>query len=242
MAELEEFKFIIPAFTPETMPIDRLMDYLSQVVILLGEPHELHLIRIEESSTRPVLAMARPVGLKARKRVAEVEAGGGSARRRNAYTRVQNMVEEDGAGAAFLEAPEGAVLLKFEAPESVGKTLSGIRQTTSIQGELIRVGGAQERVALLIQDETGETISGCYTNRRLAKELGSYLFEQIRVSGEGIWMRTPAGSWSLERMQVQSFVSLEERPLADVIRDLQAIPVDWPPDTLERLRELRNDN
>lgn len=242
MAALEEFRLIIPAYTPDTLPLDRLMEYLSQAAILLGEPHELHLLRIDQSSAAPVIAMPRPIGIQARKRVAEVENGGGSQRRRNAFTRLQRMVEEDGGEPAALEAPEGDIILRFEALESADKALCGIRQPTTIQGELIRVGGALDRVALLVQDEAGETISGCYTNRRLAKELAPYLFESVRLSGDGIWTREASGAWVLERMHVQSFAPLDDRPLEDVIRDLQAIPVDWPSDTIERLRELRSDN
>lgn len=240
MAVLEEYRFEIPAFTPETMPLDRLLEYLGQISILLGDPSELHLIGIETASTQPVLAMPRAVALKARAKAEEVQSGGGSERRRNAYTRIQRMVEDDGGGAAVLKAPEGAIILRFEPRAVVLPEAHSIRQPTTIQGTLISVGGKQERSNLLIQDEAGDIVSGCSANRALAKQLAQYLYETIRLSGDGTWERSAEGVWRLERMTVQAYLPLDDRPLGDVIKELQSIPVDWPSDTLQRLRDLRS--
>lgn len=240
MAVLEEYRFEIPGFIPETMPLDRLLVYLNQVAVLLGDPNELHLVRIEKASTQPVLAMPRAVGLKARKRVDELRAGGGSERRRNAFKVLQRMVGEDGGGPARLIAPEGATILKFEPSDESGAALHAIRQETAVQGTLMRVGGTQESSTVLLQTDDGEVISGCYANRTLAKELAAHLYEPVRLSGVGTWSRATDGRWSLERMQVQSFYPLDDKPLNDVIRELQAIPVDWPHETLQRLRDLRS--
>lgn len=242
MAVLDEYRFEIPAYFPDTMPLDRLLCYLSEVAIVLGDPKEMHLLRIERASTQPVLAMPRPAALKARKKVEEVRAGGGSERRRNAYTRIQRMVEEDGGGPALLIAPEGATILKFEPISHATTALHGIRKETTVQGTLIRVGGSQESSALLLQTDEGEVISGCYASRTLAKELAKLLYEPVRLSGMGTWMRSGEGRWSLERLNVQGFEPLDGRPLSEIVRELQAIPVDWPRDTLERLKQLRSEN
>lgn len=240
MADLDEFRFEIPAFTPDTMPIDRLMEYVQQVTILLGEPSEVHLLNIERASTQPVFGVSRTASVRVRGRISEVRAGGGSERRRAAFLRVQRMVEEDGDGPAILKAPEGVTILMFEPKEMPKAALHGIRQASTVQGTLIRVGGSSESSKVLLEDNSGNTIAGCYANRALAKQLASHLFESVRLSGVGSWMRSGDGVWSLERMQVQSFLPLEDRPLAAVLRDLQAIPVEWPTDTLERLQQLRS--
>lgn len=242
MADLDEFRFEIPAFTPDTMPIDRLMEYVQQVTILLGEPGEVHLLNIERASTQPVFGVSRAASVRVRNRVFEVRAGGGSERRRAAFAHIQRMVEEDGDGPAILKAPEGATILTFEPKERPKDALRGIRQASSVQGTLIRVGGSKESSKVLLEDDAGDTISGCYANRTLAKQLANHLFEPVRLSGIGSWMRSGDGVWSLERMQVQSYLPLEDRPLSAVLRDLQAIPVEWPADTLERLRQLRSAN
>ena len=106
MADLDEFRFEIPAFTPDTMPIDRLMEYIQQVTILLGDPGEVHLLGIERASTQPVFGVSRTASARVRGRISEVRAGGGSDRRRAAFLQVQRMVEEDGDGPALLKAPE----------------------------------------------------------------------------------------------------------------------------------------
>ena len=72
MTDLEHFEFAVPGYSPETMPLDRLMAYLEQLIIILGNPAELHLIAIKRSSTKPIIAMRPDVATKARRRVSEV--------------------------------------------------------------------------------------------------------------------------------------------------------------------------
>ena len=66
MKDLERFKFTLPGYTPDTMPLSRLMEYLKHLSIVLGSPDDLHLIGIERGSTRPVLAMRHDVAHRAR--------------------------------------------------------------------------------------------------------------------------------------------------------------------------------
>jgi hypothetical protein len=84
VTDLEHFKFTVPGYTPETMPLDRLLEYLTQLSIVLGQPGELHLVGVEKGSTRPVIAMRHDVAVKARMRAREIAQGGGSQRRRYA--------------------------------------------------------------------------------------------------------------------------------------------------------------
>ena len=107
MEDLERFAFTVPGYTPDTMPLDRLIDYLKHLAVILGEPSDLHLISIDRSSTRPVLLMRHDVATRARARVTEVRQGGGSERRRDAFHSIRKMVSEDGGKPATLQAKEG---------------------------------------------------------------------------------------------------------------------------------------
>lgn len=65
--DFEELEFVIPAYTPETMPFDRLLRYLAEISEVMGVARDMHLIRIEPSSTKPVFKMPTPVAMQARK-------------------------------------------------------------------------------------------------------------------------------------------------------------------------------
>ena len=45
------FKFTIGAFNPETIPMSRLSEYMSELASLLGEPSSVHFSGIESGST-----------------------------------------------------------------------------------------------------------------------------------------------------------------------------------------------
>lgn len=240
MADLERFKFTVPGYSPETMPLDRLMDYLAQLSVVLGKPGDLHLVGVEKGSTRPVLAMRHDVAVKARHHAREVAEGGGSARRREAYNTIRRMVAQDGGQPAVLKEPRGAIILKFPSVDiGQDQVIQSLRQPTSIEGTLVRVGGIGENAQLLIQELSGNVIAGCTASRAVAQELAHLIYHAIRVSGIGSWHRTEEGKWEITRLHVQTFEPLDESELEDVVARLRGVSVKWPADSIEQLQAMR---
>ena len=130
MADMERFEFTVPGYTPDTIPLDRLMEYLSQLIVILGQPSDLHLINIKRSSTKPVLAMRHDVAIRARLRVSEVRQGGGSARRREAFDALRRLVSEDGGKPAILRAREGKILEFPKVNIGADQIIHSVRQET----------------------------------------------------------------------------------------------------------------
>jgi hypothetical protein len=240
MEDLEKFKFTVPGYSPETMPLDRLMEYLSQLSMVLGSPADLHLVGVEKGSTRPVLAMRHDVALRARHHAREVSQGGGSRRRRDAFDTIRRMVAQDGGKPAVLRAPRGQVILKFPSVD-IGQdnVIQSLRQPTSIEGKLVRIGGIGENAQLLIQELNGTVIAGCTASRPVAQQMAHLIYQDVRVSGIGSWHRNEEGKWQVTRLHVQTFEALDESALEDVVAQLRAVKVKWPEDTLEQLQAMR---
>jgi hypothetical protein len=238
MADFEEMEFVIPAYTPETMPFDRLLVYLRQIGEVLGAPHEMHLVRIEASSTKPVLTMPIPVAAQARASAAAVRMGRGTNRQRSAYIQIREMVKMDGGVPASLKDRTGTILDFPPMPEATG-TISGVRQASSYDAILIRVGGVADNIPLLMEDLSGEILSGFSAPKVIAKTMAPLLFEPLRVTGIGSWERSADGVWKLSKMLIQSFEPLGDETLADVFQKLRAAPVTWPPDADDVLRAER---
>jgi hypothetical protein len=240
MADLERFKFTVPGYAPETMPLDRLMEYLKQLSIVLGNPGDLHLVGVERGSTRPVLAMRHDVAVKARHHAREVAEGGGSARRRDAFQTIRRMVAQDGGKPAILKEPKGAVILRFPSVDiGQDQVIQSLRQPTSIEGTLVRVGGIGENAQLLIQELNGNVIAGCTASRATAQDMAPLIYHAIRVSGIGSWHRTEEGKWVVTRLHVQTFEPLDESGLEEVVAKLRAVNAKWPDDALEQLQAMR---
>jgi hypothetical protein len=240
MEDFEELEFVIPAYTPDTMPLDRLLQYLQQIGEVVGVAHEMHLVRIEPSSTKPVFKMPVPVAIQARSRAASVQRGDGTVRQRAAYNRIRQMLRRDGGKPASLNDKRG-VILDFPPTPEAGP-INGVRQATTFDGELLRVGGAGDYTPILMRDLAGEIYSGFSAPRGLAKEMAPRLFEPIRVTGIGSWDRSKEGEWTLAKMLIQTYEPLPDEDLGEVLRRLRSAPVTWPENVDEILRAEREPN
>lgn len=241
MADFEELSFVIPGYTPETIPLARLIEYLQQMSSVLGDPENIHLMAVKKGSVEPVLHAPKAVALQAKDRASRVQRGDGTRKQVDAYNRIRRMLRRDSRdiGKPALLRSEQRVLLEIPAAPDDSGVLAGIRQASSIDGQLIRVGGAGEDAALQVQDLQGKIMSGFTAKRALAKDLAQLLWEPVRLSGIGLWERTAEGVWRLERMQVQSYERLEDEDASLVLERLRSLNVAWPADADERLRSER---
>jgi hypothetical protein len=238
MADFEELEFVIPAYTPETMPLNRLLEYLEQIGAVIGAPAEMHLVRIEHSSTKPVFRVPVPSATRARDTALAISRGDGTAKQRGAYERIRKMVRKDGGKNALLNDHRGVVLSFPAAPEDVA--IFGIRQAGHFDGLLNRVGGSGDFSSIQMQELNGDVISGFSASRYLAKEMAALLYEPLRVHGQAIWDRSTTGRWKLTSMHIQSYERLGDDSLEDVVKELKAAPVNWPDDADQRLQRERD--
>lgn len=241
MADLERFEFTVPGYTPETMPLDRLIEYLNQLMVILGHPSDLHLIDIKKSSTKPVLVARRDVARKVRTRARDVWSGGGPARAQTAFKRVRRMVAEDGGKPALLDLKNERIL-EFEGDGiAEDQVIPAIRQPTTIHGELVRIGGTSEYAQLLVTDFSGNLVSGCTIEKAKAAELGRFLYKPVKLHGIGSWSRNELGRWELARLLVQSFEEQEDEAIDTVLDDAALALEGWPDDLHQTLLGMRED-
>jgi len=239
MATGEEFRFKIDAYTPETMPMERLAQYLSELAVLFGENRAVHFVRLEEGSTVPIIKVEHNAVPKVRERVQSVVWGEAPGEAMRAYRTINRKLREDNA-VGYVQEPAGAQIIKFPGREDdQGGVFHAVRQQGSIDGEVIRIGGKGAVVPLALQYEA-QTFSYCYARKDVAKQIGRHLFEPIRLFGTGRWSRAHAGSWSLDNFAVDHFEVLDDQPLSSALTLLRAIPGgDWAADSYRELHALR---
>ena len=103
MAAGEEFQFKIDAYSPETMPMARLAEYLAQLAIILGELNAVHLVRLEGGSTIVVHKIEREAVPKVVDRVTSVRVGNGPLDAVRANRRINQFLREDNAVGVLSE-------------------------------------------------------------------------------------------------------------------------------------------
>jgi hypothetical protein len=224
MAEHGEYKFAIDVFTPLTISMKRLNEYVADLVNLFGNEESVHFLRVEESSAAPIVFVDTPAIIRVEKRILAVRTLSASVRATRAFRELNNKLGEDNA-VARLTSREGE-LLYFPGRElTTSPEIGPIREPGSLEGEIIGVAGRDETVQIYLRE--GERIHTCTGNKETARALARHLFEgRVRVFGEGKWKRTKHGEWELSSFIVDSFTALKITPLGEVVIRLRAIESD----------------
>ncbi len=236
MADGEEFRFKIDAYSPETMPMARLAEYLGLLAGILGEASSVHLVRLEAGSTTIVHRIDREAIPKVRDRAASVRRGDGPLEAVRAYRTINQLLRDDNAVGVLREA--AGEIIRFPGREISEEKFESVKQRGTIDGEVIRIGGSRKYVPITLRCEDRE-LSGCWALRPMAKRLAQRLFEPVRLFGRGRWTRDADGNWNLEQFTVDSFEPLRDEPLSKTLAGLRKIAAGWKDASVEELLTIR---
>lgn len=222
MKNLEEFKFRIEAFSPSTIPMSRLAEYMAELASLLGYNSSVHFMRLEEGSTVIVPAVEFEDVPKVKERLVSVCNREAPLDAMKAFTALDRKLALDNASGT-LTSESGCEIIQFPGrnrPKPI--TYGPVKQQGSLDGVLIRIGGKDETVPVSLMSEN--VVYTCNANRLLARELAIHLFGAVlRVHGNGRWHRDEEGSWIMDRFNISNFDILKELPLTDVVNRLRSI-------------------
>ncbi|MHB8885992.1 MAG: hypothetical protein ACYC5H_13130 [Methylovirgula sp.] len=234
-----EYQFRIDAYSPDKMPMARLAEYMTQLAALLGERNAVHFRRLTKGSTVLNAKVDHEAVLKVRDRVVSVRAGDAGSEPMRAFNAMNKLLRDDNAiGVLKDNATHGGVIVRFPGRELAEEKFASIRQQGSIDGIVTGIRGKDDSIHITLQSE-GQQISGCETNRLIAKQLGTKLFEPVRLFGRGRWSRDADGEWTLISFRVESFDALDDSPLARALAVLRDIPTEWSDDAYRELIEIR---
>jgi hypothetical protein len=235
-----EFRFKIDAYTPETIPMTRLAEYMSQLALLLGEPAAVHFRRLTKGSTVLNAKVDREAAPKVRDRVARVRSGDAPAEPMKAFAALNVLLRNDDAIGVLRDASPHGVVIRFPGRELTQEKVTSLRQHGYIDGIITGIRGKDATAHVILQSE-GQQIAGCeIRDRALAKQLAAKYWEPVRLFGRGKWSRDADGNWRLEDFKVESFEALDDAPLGEALKQLRAIPTEWGDDEYRRLIELRH--
>lgn len=217
MSERIEWVFKIEGHhTPATLPMARLAEYLAELSGLYGHADQVHFTSIKEGSATIHHEIEKPIEFAVGLRLVAARAGAKDAKVRRPYQKLCRMVAEDG-GTGILSNQHG-VMLHFQAePEEALQ----IQESGELAGELIALGGPNESAPVQIQ--SARVKYPCRAKRELIKEMAPYIFQSVRVRGEGTWVSEKSG-WRLVAFSIHGFEPLRDRRLTDVINELRALP------------------
>ena len=238
-----EYRFKIDSYTPDTIPMARLAEYLEELATLLGERQSVHFIALEDGSTVPVVGIEREAVPKVEQRVRDVKLNEGPDDARRARRALNDKLIYDN-GSGVLIGPTGHKLLIFPGRKEAAEPVYGpFNQPGVFDGVPIVIGGKLDRVPVHIQDNGDVYL--CEASREVAKGLAPFLFTTcVRVKGTGRWYRDKDGTWEMRNFAIDSFSEVKADGLSAAVDRLRQIPARWKerPDALGDLKDIRHDS
>jgi len=243
----EDYEFWIEAYTPKTIPMKRLGEYMAQLGRLLGHESSVHFHELREGSTTVGVKIEREAVPKVQQRILSIKRAEATNDATTAQAQINEMLRSDNAVAEFRRCqPEGETepmlrLAGREIPKP--QRIGPFSEAAAFKGELVRIEGADVTKHAGIMDAQGRLWSG-EMSRELAIQMRSLLFEWVIVEGMARWLRNEQGEWELKGFQIQSCKALPKDTLADDVQALRNVAGNqWKdtPDPLGFIRESRGD-
>jgi hypothetical protein len=243
MADHREYRLKIDGFTRETMPMRLLSEFLSDMAILFGEDHAVHLIAIESGSACPVVLVdweAEPIIVE---RVTRARDGEGPKEPIDAIKRINARLEKQNTSADLIGPARNKVIVfpGYHAAKPI--EWPSVNQAGEFCGIPIAVGGKNDPVPVHLLD--GKAEYDLLAGRMKAKEIAVHLFESVlRVYGRGRWRKTPGGPWSCERFVIEDFEVVKLATFDEALDALRGIDAQWKhlDDPVSVLRDIRTGN
>jgi len=236
----KKHRFKIDVYTPDTLTMARLAEYMLQFAKLLGEPERVHFVDVESGSAVLLARIEEVAALKVQRRLVDAAHGRGDPSALKALQELDDMLANDNAVGQLLDEA-GAEIISFRGRNRPKPLEYGpFREDGVIEGIVIKVGGKGAAVPIWLQDRA-TVYKNCTAKRPLARKLAKhYDGSLLRVSGSGSWMRLATGAWLMRSFEIKDFEPLDDAPLSEVIGRLQRVEgADWGDDPLGDLARLR---
>ena len=141
MLRRREVRFTIDAYTPETIPMARLAEYMAQIAVLLGEPSNVLFMRIESGSLALVQSIDLEAMPKVENRLAQLRRGSGPPDAVKAAKLINRKLQEDNASGVLSTDDEKEILTFPGRRAAESWTFGAFNQQGSLDGIVVRLGG-----------------------------------------------------------------------------------------------------
>jgi hypothetical protein len=221
--------FKIDAFQPDTIPMARLAEYMTDLATMLGEKADVHFVGLEDGCVQLIHEVTRTAYPKIQERASAVRTGTAPTEAMNAYRALNRKLALDNTFAIYAElgGADDAEILKFPGvrePKPI--EILPVEQPGTLVGVVQGVGGRtinDARVRVYI--DTGDVVHECVAARAIAKSLGPFILgEERRFEGSATWQRDADGAWSLKRFVITHHEPIEGLTLSEVVERMRAVP------------------
>jgi hypothetical protein len=223
MVTVYRFK-IADSWSPATLPMQRLAEYMAEFAKLLGQSEHVHFEAIEASSAVLAAKVDEPARPNVQERIGSLRAGTAPEDVRKAARRLDDFLAADNARGALYGDNDNVILIPFAGKDRPKPIVFGpFREEGSLEGQIVSIGGEDETIHVHLRD--GDIVhTKLVATIEIARKLAPYFLGPIiRVHGTGTWVRHGDGVWELRSFRIVTFDPLDETPLTKVVEKLRAV-------------------
>lgn len=241
MSDAKSYHFVIKDFTPETMPLSRLVEYYTYLSKMFGDIDGVHMVSIEKSSHKNVLKIDSRAEDKFFGRVDGIRQGTASKLVLAARDGINLLVSEDNTSADFI-SDMGEKVIQFRATGAEVAKRIRIRDNCDFVGKLYHFSGKDSRkVSIRIDTEEFGSVSGV-VSEKMARELRGHTLDFVRLTGRGDWSKVGDGPWLISNFEVEEFELVKKTSFRTAVSDIRKVGVAWDSDPLGFIRSLDDGN
>jgi hypothetical protein len=237
----DKIRLVIDSFTPDTLPMSRLAEYLKEFASLLGNEANVHFDRVQKSSAALVSYSESTVTQKIRHRLEEVIEGSAPKPSMKANVSIDDMLLQDN-GTGFIELNDAKVIDFAGRKRSPQQRIGPVRRKSAIDGQVFQIGGKDETINVHLRNihKPSETYRAEVSIDLARRLMPNFLLGRVRLFGEGDWYRTDYG-WEMSpnSFTAHDFAPIDESNLGRTIGTARAMFADVKSDEalLEQLRQ-----
>ncbi|WP_374763396.1 hypothetical protein [Yunchengibacter salinarum] len=236
MTDAISYTFKIDDFTPDSMPFGRLVEYYAEIKKMLGVAENLHLVGVFKSSHGSAFAIDRNYESKLVKRLIAINEGTAPKTAIRAQSAINSMLKEDGTSGAFFDK-QNHNIVQFPGKRADDAVLYRTRDAASFMGELYHISGNKDDVKARVSTDAYGVVF-CTTTKEIGRALRDFLFENVKVSGRGMWSRSSDGKWDIDDFTITDFAPVASGGLRESVDRLRDIKINWPDDPIGLIREI----
>jgi len=219
-----EYVFTIDAFTPDTLPMGRLAEYLLALSKLIGHRDHTHFVKVDRGSARLVHKVDAVDAPKVEARLDSIRGGRAGPDLEAVRRNLDDLLANDNAVGSLIEQHSGKVVIPFQGrnrPKPI--TFPAFREAATIQGQIVRIGGRDSTAHAILQD--GDiTHSNINMSREIAKDLAPLLYGPfVRLHGIGSFERQSDGKWKIIDFKVDRFQKLIDQDVSETLAEIRLI-------------------
>lgn len=216
------YDFRIDALTPETLRLSRFVDYVDALRGIFGAAEDVYFHQVRKGSAVLEFAASHKAAPRIERRLHLLGTADMPADMAAQWTNINRYLRRDGASARLMRKGGKVALAQFAGIRTPLAQEAIVHESGTLDGVVVGVKGVDDSVPIWLKADDGALLK-CNAKRDIARQLAPLFDTYVRVAGKGKWRRGDDARWTLEEFDIQRFERLDETPLEQQVRDIQAI-------------------